>query len=65
MIIGSSLQVYPAAGLVDEIAPEIPRAYLDPGDAFFGPSPNMYRVQKKATEGLADVQDWLKAIGAL
>ena len=65
LIIGSALQVYPAAGLVDEIAPEIPRAYLDPGDAFPGPSANMYRIQKKATEGLADVQDWLKTIGAL
>jgi NAD-dependent deacetylase len=65
LIIGSALQVYPAAGLIDEIGPEVPRAYLDPGDAFLGPSANMYRIQKKATEGLAEIRDWLKKIGAL
>ena len=65
LIIGSALQVYPAAGLVDEIGPECPRAYLDPGDAFVGQRTAIHRIRKKATEGLNDVQDWLETIGAL
>ncbi|MES2780899.1 MAG: NAD-dependent deacylase [Bacteroidota bacterium] len=56
MIIGTSLVVYPAAGLVHYTSPEIPIYILDKGAPDFRPSPRITFIQQLATVGL---QQWM------
>lgn len=60
MIIGTSMQVYPAAGLVDYTAPEIPIYYIDANPAKIHDIGNpLYIIPKKATEGVLEVAEYL------
>lgn len=54
LIIGTSLQVYPAAGLVYEIPPYCPVIYIDPkaDSNFTQKKTNTYFIQKTAVEGI-------------
>ena len=55
LIVGTSLQVYPAAGLVHETRPEVPVYYIDPA-AQAVPVPNpLHLVREPATRGVARV----------
>lgn len=65
LVIGTSLGVYPAAGLLSELPANAPLAYLDPG-----PLPQHHRkdidhIQKKATRGLKQVEEWLQSSGLI
>ena len=52
LIVGTSLQVYPAAGLVHETRPEVPVYYIDPA-AQAVPVPNpLHLVREPATRGV-------------
>lgn len=58
VIIGTSMAVYPAAGLVGYARPGIPIYYIDPNPA---PVPDRITViRKTATEGLKELTDILK-----
>lgn len=58
LIVGTSLQVYPAAGLVYEVDIDVPITVIDPGEPA---SVSRARVIRKgAGEGLAE---WLKTLG--
>lgn len=65
LVIGSSLQVYPAAGLLMEIPAGKPIALLDPGPNPMTGMLDIHHIRKKAVEGLKDVHSWLVQIGWL
>ncbi len=61
-VIGTSLQVYPAAGLVSFIKPDVPVFYIDPNPAPISPSPEHLEViPLKATLGLPLLIEKLQA----
>ena len=62
MVIGSSMQVYPAAGLVDYALADIPVYYIDPKPTInyeLGRSNNLKVMAEKATTGVRKVVDEL------
>jgi len=62
MVIGSSMQVYPAAGLVDFAPDGIPVYYIDPKPTInyeLGRSANLKVIAEKATIGVRQVVDEL------
>ena len=52
MVVGTSLQVYPAAGLLDYVGAEIPKYVIDPNMPEVRKRPNLYLMEEKATTGL-------------
>ncbi|TNE72055.1 MAG: NAD-dependent deacylase [Gammaproteobacteria bacterium] len=52
LIVGTSLQVYPAAGLVHEVGLDVPITVIDPGEPASVSRANV--IRKGASEGLAD-----------
>ncbi|MEM1119759.1 MAG: NAD-dependent deacylase [Bacteroidota bacterium] len=60
MVIGSSMQVYPAAGLVDYAPDGVPVYYIDPKPTInyeLGRSANLKVIAEKATTGVRKVVD--------
>lgn len=63
IIIGTSMQVYPAAGLVDYVKPTTPIFYIDPNPASIPYLSNSIDVvPMTASEGMAVVRERLKAL---
>ncbi len=58
VIIGTSMAVYPAAGLVDYAKPGIPVFVIDPGDPAVG-NQNVTHIREKATEGIPILKELL------
>ena len=52
VVIGTSLVVYPAAGLVNYAHPEIPKFLIDPGDMQGRLPEGFHHIQKTAVEGI-------------
>jgi NAD-dependent deacetylase len=59
VIIGTSLVVYPAAGLVDFASPQIPKFILDKNIPYTQGIQNLYSIQKPATEGIGELKEQL------
>ncbi len=57
LVVGTSLQVYPAAGLVDLAGPDVPVTVIDPGEHANVPGAQV--IRKSAVEG---VPGWVKAL---
>lgn len=57
LVIGTSLQVYPAASLVDFVPEGKPIYVIDPHSVALSNTPHVHVIQKKATEGVLDL-DW-------
>ncbi len=55
IVIGTSLQVYPAAGLVDYVKPDVPVYVIDPNLPRFAQRENLFLIPKKGTEGMQQV----------
>jgi NAD-dependent deacetylase len=55
IVVGTSLQVYPAAGLVDYVPEDSPKYIVDPSIPHISPIPNLKIVQEKASSGLVKV----------
>lgn len=51
ILVGSSLAVYPAAGLVNYVPPGVPKYIIDPKIPYL-PSDNFIRIEEKATVGV-------------
>jgi NAD-dependent deacetylase len=51
ILVGSSLAVYPAAGLVNYVPGEVPKYIVDPNIPFL-PSDNFTKIEEKATVGV-------------
>lgn len=54
LIIGTSLQVYPAASLVDYVAVGTPIYVIDPNEVAIPRNPYIHLIPKRATEGVID-----------
>ena len=52
IVVGTSLQVYPAAGLLDYVAAETPKYIIDPNMPEVRKSANLFLMEEKATTGL-------------
>jgi NAD-dependent deacetylase len=57
IIIGTSLNVYPAAGLVQYVRPGVPIYLIDPKPVSAGE--NVQQIQKGASEGMKELSDLL------
>ena len=55
MIVGTSMQVYPAASLINFIPPNTKIFYIDPNPAVIH-HPNLTVIEEKATTGISKVQ---------
>ena len=59
MVVGTSLLVYPAAGLLDLVEEHVPKFIIDPKLPEVAPGPNLYLYEEKASTGLAKVSEIL------
>lgn len=62
LVIGTSLQVYPAAGLIYAVKPEIPRFYIDPKAHQNAGNSGMQLFAETAVSGMQKLVDILKPL---
>jgi NAD-dependent deacetylase len=62
IIIGTSMQVYPAAGLVQFAPAGIPVFFIDPKPAVPGNYPNLRIIAEKAVTGVEILNKYLSAL---
>ena len=60
VVIGTSLNVYPAAGLLWKIPTGIPVFLIDPGDMNIPQSLNVTHIKKVASEGIEVLKQMLR-----
>ncbi len=60
LVIGTSLNVYPAAGLLNYTQPGTPVYLIDPGEPLGISSMDVTFIKKNATEGIRDFMNYLK-----
>jgi NAD-dependent deacetylase len=56
LVVGTSLAVYPAAGLVNYVGADIPVYVIDPGSPAITARQNVHFIREKATTGM---QQWV------
>lgn len=56
VLIGSSLQVYPAAGLVNYVPPQVPKYIIDKKIPYTSAATNFFFIEKPATEGIEELK---------
>lgn len=61
VVVGTSLAVYPAAGLVNYTQPGIPVYVIDKKIPYFSSASNLTLIEKPATEGVEELKQRLKA----
>lgn len=59
VLVGTSLQVYPAAGLIGYVADDVPKYILDRKIPTVGHYKNIHLIEKPATEGIRDLMKLL------
>jgi NAD-dependent deacetylase len=59
ILVGTSLQVYPASGLIDFLPPGIPKYIIDKKPPAIAPHHNFLVIEKPATEGMKLVKELL------
>lgn len=59
IVVGTSLQVYPAAGLLEEVPPEVDVYVIDPHASELPIARHVTRINQKATAGLPGVVEQL------
>ena len=59
ILAGTSLQVYPAAGLIDFLPPGIPKYIIDKNPPYIPPHHNFIVIQKPATQGMEEIRQRL------
>ena len=59
LVVGSSLVVYPAAGLIDYVPDKVPKFIVDPKMPDVINRPNQYLIEEKASSGILKVKDIL------
>ncbi|MGQ0829825.1 MAG: SIR2 family NAD-dependent protein deacylase [Bacteroidota bacterium] len=52
MVVGTSMGVYPAAGLIDYIPNDVPKYLVDPSDVKVNGIDNLFIIKEKASTGL-------------
>ncbi|MDB5223353.1 MAG: NAD-dependent deacylase [Chitinophagaceae bacterium] len=61
VLVGSSLQVYPAAGLVDYVPYHVPKYIIDKKIPYSSAPANFFFIEKPATEGVEELKKILLA----
>lgn len=56
LLVGTSLQVYPAAGLIDFLPPGIPKYIVDKNPPYVPSQHNFIIIKKPATAGIAEMK---------
>ena len=56
VLVGSSLQVYPAAGLIDYVPYHVPKYIIDKKIPYTSARANFYFIEKPATEGVEELK---------
>lgn len=59
VVVGTSLIVYPAAGLINYVAAETPKFIVDKKIPYTSPMKNLKIIEKPATEGMKDLANLL------
>lgn len=59
VVVGTSLQVYPAASLLQYAPPYLPKFIIDKKIPEVSHSPNLTFIEKNATEGVAELRKYL------
>ncbi|HXR84163.1 MAG TPA: Sir2 family NAD-dependent protein deacetylase [Hanamia sp.] len=59
ILVGTSLQVYPAAGLIDFLPPGIPKYIIDKKPPYIPLNYNFHVIEKPATEGIKELKKLL------
>jgi NAD-dependent protein deacetylases, SIR2 family len=59
VLVGSSLQVYPAAGLIDFVPSHVPKYIIDKKNPFASAPANFFFIEKPATEGVEELKSIL------
>ena len=59
LVVGTSLVVYPAAGLLDYVGGDIPKFIVDPNMPEVRSRPNLNLIEEKASTGMQKVMDIL------
>jgi len=62
IVVGTSLQVYPAAGLLEYVADSIPKFIIDPNMPEVYPRENLHLIEKGGGEGMSEVRKLLEAL---
>lgn len=60
VVVGTSLVVYPAAGLINYVALETPKYIVDKKIPYTSPMRNLTLIEKPATEGVKELTELLK-----
>lgn len=61
MVVGTSLAVYPAAGLLDEVETHVPKYIIDPNMPDVRSRPNLHLIEEKGSVGVPTLADKLIA----
>jgi NAD-dependent deacetylase len=59
LVVGTSLVVYPAAGLIHDVPGDVPKYIVDPKIPDMLPMPNLQFIAEKASVGMAKVKELL------
>ena len=59
LVVGTSLVVYPAAGLLDYVSDEVPKYIVDPNMPDVYTRPKLHLIEEKASTGMKKVRDRL------
>jgi NAD-dependent deacetylase len=59
VLVGTSLQVYPAAGLIDYLSGGVPKYIIDKQPPYVPPHHNFHVIEKSATEGMKELAEML------
>ena len=62
MLVGTSLAVYPAAGLINYVPDETPKYLIDPKIPAVSSVKNLIKITEKATVGVVKVAEMLKQV---
>jgi NAD-dependent deacetylase len=62
VVVGTSLVVYPAAGLINYVALETPKFIVDKKIPYTSPMRNLTLIEKPATEGVKELIELLKQV---
>lgn len=60
VVVGTSMLVYPAAGLIDYVAADVPRYIIDKAIPAVRRLPQLHTIEKAATEGVKELVRLLK-----
>jgi NAD-dependent deacetylase len=62
LVVGTSMVVYPAAGLIDYVPMDVPKFIIDPKIPDVRPMPQIHFIAKKASTGMEEVRERLNSM---